>query len=112
MNEATRKYYEKRGALLVKNLKSRHFDAYYCANKEEALAKALELIPEGVSVGWNFAESHCFDFLHLKQIISSPHEPPCLRGVLQVVHTGCRLLMLYFPSQSFSYVHSQEYPNK
>lgn len=57
MNEATRKYYEKRGALLVKNLKSRHFDAYYCANKEAALEKALELIPEGVSVGWGGAQS-------------------------------------------------------
>lgn len=57
MNEATRKYYEKRGALMVKNLRSRHFDAYYCANKEEALAKALELIPEGVSVGWGGAQS-------------------------------------------------------
>lgn len=57
MNEATRKYYEKRGALLVKNLKSRHFDAYYCANREEALSKALELIPEGVSVGWGGAQS-------------------------------------------------------
>lgn len=45
-------YNEKRGKLLVKNLISRHFDAYYCVNKEEALAKALELIPEGASVGW------------------------------------------------------------
>ncbi len=45
-------YYEKRGKLLVKNLINRHFEAYYCANKEEALAKALELIPEGASVGW------------------------------------------------------------
>ena len=45
-------FYAKRGAQLVKNLKSRHFDAYYCATKEEALAKALELIPEGSSVGW------------------------------------------------------------
>ena len=45
-------YYEKRGSLLVKNLKNRHFDAYYCANKREALEKALELIPEGASVGW------------------------------------------------------------
>lgn len=45
-------YYEKRGKILVKNLQSRHFEAYYCANKEEALAKALELIPEGASVGW------------------------------------------------------------
>lgn len=45
-------YYEKRGKLLVKNLKNRHFDAYYCANAKEALEKALEWIPEGASVGW------------------------------------------------------------
>lgn len=45
-------YFEKRGQILVKNLKSRHFDAYYCCNKEQALKKALELIPEGASVGW------------------------------------------------------------
>ena len=50
-------YYEKRGHLLVKNLKSRHFDAYYCANREEALKTALELIPEGASVGWGGAMS-------------------------------------------------------
>lgn len=50
-------YYEKRGKLLVKHLQQRHFDAYYCANKEEALAKALELIPEGSSVGWGGAMS-------------------------------------------------------
>lgn len=50
-------YYEKRGQILVKNLQSRHFDAYYCENKEEALKKALELIPEGSSVGWGGAMS-------------------------------------------------------
>lgn len=50
-------YYEKRGKLLVKNLKSRHFDAYYCATAREALEKALELIPEGASVGWGGATS-------------------------------------------------------
>ena len=52
MNEMKQKYFEKRAQLLIKNLKSRHFDAYYCASKEEALAKALELIPKGASVGW------------------------------------------------------------
>lgn len=52
MTELHKEYYEKRGAILVKNLKSRHFDAYYCATKEDALAKALELIPEGATVGW------------------------------------------------------------
>ena len=45
-------FYEKRGRILVQNLLKRHFDACYCANKEEALAKALEWIPEGASVGW------------------------------------------------------------
>lgn len=45
-------YYEKRGQILVKNLQSRHFEAYYCATREEAVAKALELIPEGSRIGW------------------------------------------------------------
>ena len=45
-------YYEKRGDILVKNLRKRHFEAYYCNNKAEALQKALELIPKGTSVGW------------------------------------------------------------
>lgn len=50
-------YYEKRGKLLVKNLQGRHFDAYYCADRKEALAKALELIPAGAAVGWGGAVS-------------------------------------------------------
>lgn len=52
MEQAKRKYYEKRGQLLVKNLKSRHFDAYYCADKAQALEQALSLIPEGATIGW------------------------------------------------------------
>lgn len=52
MSDVKKQYYEKRAQILVKNLKSRHFDAYYCADKQEALAKALELIPEGATVGW------------------------------------------------------------
>ena len=50
-------FYEKRGKLLVKHLQQRHFEAYYCPNKEDALKKALELIPEGSSVGWGGAMS-------------------------------------------------------
>ena len=52
MTEMQKKYYNKRGALLVKNLKNRHFDAYYCETKEEALKMALSLIPQGDTVGW------------------------------------------------------------
>ncbi|MBR2047767.1 MAG: lactate utilization protein [Oscillospiraceae bacterium] len=50
-------FYDKRGSTLVKNLISHHFDAWYCATKEEALAKALQLIPEGSTVGWGGAMS-------------------------------------------------------
>ena len=57
MTEQMKKYYDKRGPILVNNLRNRHFDAYYCATREEALAKALELIPEGASVGWGGALS-------------------------------------------------------
>ena len=52
MTDMHKKYYEKRGNILVKNLQNRHFEAYYCATKEEALEKALELIPMGATVGW------------------------------------------------------------
>ncbi len=57
MTEQRRKCYKKRGEILVKNLKSRHFEACYCENKEEALKKALEWIPEDSSVGWGGALS-------------------------------------------------------
>ena len=50
-------YYEKRAAILVKNLQSRHFGACYCATKEEALEKALSMIPESTKVAWGGAVS-------------------------------------------------------
>ncbi len=50
-------YYEKRAAVLIKNLNSRHFDACYCPDRSSALRKALEWIPEGASVGWGGAMS-------------------------------------------------------
>lgn len=52
MSDPKQKYYEKRAQVLLKNLTSRGFEAYYCVDKDQARAKALELIPEGASVGW------------------------------------------------------------
>lgn len=52
MTQFEKQYMQKRGQVLVKNLKARHFDAYYCDTREEALEKALTLIPEGATVGW------------------------------------------------------------
>lgn len=43
---------DKLGEKVVRNLKKRFFDAYYVRTKEEALALALSLIPEGDSVSW------------------------------------------------------------
>ena len=43
---------EKLGAKVVKAMESRHFEAYYCVTREDALKKALELIPEGSVVAW------------------------------------------------------------
>ena len=40
------------GAKIVKELTARNMEAYYTDSKEEALKKALELIPEGSSFSW------------------------------------------------------------
>ena len=57
MESAKELYYAKRANILVKNLESRHFEAYYCPTKEAALEKALSLIPQNASVGWGGAMS-------------------------------------------------------
>ncbi len=57
MSTPKESYYAKRGALLVKNLQSRHFDAFYCETKEDALKKALGLISGDALVGWGGAMS-------------------------------------------------------
>ena len=48
---------EKFGPRVVEALKRRHFDAYYCSTKEDALKQALQLIPEGVTVSWGGSSS-------------------------------------------------------
>ena len=39
-------------ARVVKSLQNRHFEAYYCKTSEEAVEKALSLLPEKESVTW------------------------------------------------------------
>lgn len=57
MADPRQNYYEKRAARLIAKLRERHFDAYYCKNREDALQQALALIPEGSLVGWGGAMS-------------------------------------------------------
>lgn len=57
MTDPKQEYYRKRAQVLLKNLRSRHFEACYCADRAEALVKALAWIPEGATVGWGGALS-------------------------------------------------------
>ena len=50
MNENEVKRNELLARKVIKGLESRNMTGYYAANAKEALAKALELIPEGASV--------------------------------------------------------------
>lgn len=47
----------KAGEQVCKNLQQRGFAAWYCENKADALAQALQLIPEGSSVSWGGCQS-------------------------------------------------------
>ncbi|MCR5669609.1 MAG: lactate utilization protein [Butyrivibrio sp.] len=51
MNENITKRNELLAEKVIKGLESRNMTGYYAATKEEALKKALELIPEGSSIG-------------------------------------------------------------
>ena len=44
-------------AKVVKSLKNRHFDAYYCKTSDEAAQLVLSLIPEGESVSWGGSQT-------------------------------------------------------
>jgi hypothetical protein len=50
-------YNGKLGEKTVEALISRGFDAWYCENNEEALKKALSLIPDGASIAWGGTKS-------------------------------------------------------
>ncbi len=42
---------------LIKNLKRRHYDAYFCQTAEQLCQKVKELIPEGSSISWGGSDS-------------------------------------------------------
>ncbi|MCR5202161.1 MAG: lactate utilization protein [Lachnospiraceae bacterium] len=52
MQEMTSVRNKKRAEVVIKGLKSRQMTGYYAETKEEALKIALDLIPEGSSIGW------------------------------------------------------------
>ena len=45
-------YYENAAKTIIKNLENRQMEGYYCASSQQAVEKALSLIPAGASIGW------------------------------------------------------------
>ena len=57
MDEMVKKRNERLAQTVIKGLQSRNMSGYYAADKEEALKKALELIPEGSSIAMGGCKS-------------------------------------------------------
>ncbi len=50
--ENRKQYYENVAKTIIKNLKKRQMNGFYCADSVGAVAKVLELIPEKSTIGW------------------------------------------------------------
>ena len=48
---------ERLAATLIRHLKQRHYDAYYCHDTKELLEKVKSLIPEGSTITWGGSDS-------------------------------------------------------
>ena len=67
MLQPTKMRYDKAGPRVVENLKKRHFDAYYCSNREEAVALVMSLIPQEDTVSWGGTAT--VDELGIKELL-------------------------------------------
>ena len=52
MDKNKKAMYDKSGPRVAENFRKRHFEAYYCSDKETACQKVLELIPPEDTVSW------------------------------------------------------------
>ena len=57
MNSATKKRYDLLGPRVAEACRRRHFEAYYCSEKEEVLPLLLSLIPKEHTVSWGGSET-------------------------------------------------------
>ena len=62
------RYFENAAATVIKNLKKRQMEGYYCPTRQEAVAKALSLMEAGAAVAWGgsmtIKETGLMDALH------------------------------------------------
>lgn len=50
-------YFSLKAEALIKALGKRNIEGFYCENRQEALKKAIELIPKGASVTWGGSQT-------------------------------------------------------
>ena len=91
---------EKLGARVVEALNARNMEAYYVETKEEAVKKALELIPKGSSINMGGATSvkECglydavsngdYEFYD-RDKVKTPEEKMCIRDRLKSGRAVC-----------------------
>ena len=71
---------ERLAQTIIKNLKRRHIEGFYCATAEEAVKKVSELIEDGSSVTWGgtMTDRRCISGLS-RQMSIYPAPMPSLR---------------------------------
>ena len=50
--DVKKSYYKNIAETVIKNLKKRRMEGYYCESSDEAVKLALSLVPKGSSIGW------------------------------------------------------------
>ena len=57
MSDPVKSRNERLAERLIKNLKRRHYNAYFCRSAEELRAQVKQLIPDGSSISWGGSSS-------------------------------------------------------
>ena len=74
-----KQFYENVANTIIKNLEKRQMEGFYCPDCESAGKKALELMPEGASIGWGGSmtlnEMGLMDAIRKKSFCSLHHLP-------------------------------------
>ena len=84
---------------LIKNLESRHFEAFYCEDKESALQKAAELIGENDTVAWG--GSMTLDELGVKQFLEKRGNTLINRDVAKTEEERKEAMIKSFSANAF-----------
>lgn len=99
MDENREKRNELLAATVIRGLESRNMKGYYAATKAQALQMALELIPQGSSVGWGGSMS--IQEIGLKQAVTEGNYCVYNRDVAQTPEEKRRIELAIYDADYF-----------